>query len=414
MSKEPRAIKSLYLSHNGMVEALGQAQVLPYLRGLKSKGVDVHIVSFERDDVSSDDLQSLKGSLSSLGLGWTPLKRSTTAHHMSYKGWETLKGALKAIQTASKFSPDIVHARSYLPSAIADAVRSCFPNVKFVFDCRGMLADERFDAGQWDRSDLRYRLVKAYEKRLFNTADAVVFLTHHLERLALEGRWVHGSARMSVVPCCVDTEKFKPDVATRMRVRKELGIEDNVPVVMYSGSLGTWYLEDEMLSFVRAFQSVFPTALFMVLSHSDTSSLLNKAKKMGVEKAVRVHHVKPTRMPEYLLAGDVGLSFIKASFSKIGSSPTKVGEYLSAGLVVVTNPFNDDQKQLAERSHGCMQVTPFDDDALNACVRRIAPIIQEPYAVRSARCHDIATAYLSLETIGVPRYYDLYQSLVSV
>ena len=38
----------LFVSYNGMLEPLGQTQVLPYLRKLAEKGVRFTLLSFER------------------------------------------------------------------------------------------------------------------------------------------------------------------------------------------------------------------------------------------------------------------------------------------------------------------------------------------------------------------------------
>ena len=45
LGKDP--MRGLYVSQNGMAESLGQAQVLPYLRGLVRHGVEIDLVSFE-------------------------------------------------------------------------------------------------------------------------------------------------------------------------------------------------------------------------------------------------------------------------------------------------------------------------------------------------------------------------------
>lgn len=46
MSLEGRRV--LFISYNGMLEPLGQTQVLPYLRKLAQHGVQFTLLSFER------------------------------------------------------------------------------------------------------------------------------------------------------------------------------------------------------------------------------------------------------------------------------------------------------------------------------------------------------------------------------
>jgi glycosyltransferase involved in cell wall biosynthesis len=50
-----------------------------------------------------------------------------------------------------------------------------------------------------------------------------------------------------------------------------------------------------------------------------------------------VRTVPPSDVPALLAAADCGLAFRAPSFSQLGVSPIKVGEYLLSGLPVVTN-----------------------------------------------------------------------------
>ena len=45
----------LYVSYNGMLEPLGQSQVIPYLRELSKLGVRFTLLSFERDAAFTAD-----------------------------------------------------------------------------------------------------------------------------------------------------------------------------------------------------------------------------------------------------------------------------------------------------------------------------------------------------------------------
>ncbi|MGZ8842313.1 MAG: hypothetical protein ACXW18_01545, partial [Pyrinomonadaceae bacterium] len=39
----------LYISYNGMLDALGQSQVIPYLKALSARGVSFTLLSYERE-----------------------------------------------------------------------------------------------------------------------------------------------------------------------------------------------------------------------------------------------------------------------------------------------------------------------------------------------------------------------------
>ncbi len=68
----------LYISYNGMLDPLGQSQVLPYLRELTTLGVRFTLLSFERAAAFTLDgtakLDQLRMRLAADGIGWHALR----------------------------------------------------------------------------------------------------------------------------------------------------------------------------------------------------------------------------------------------------------------------------------------------------------------------------------------------------
>src|SRR6266850_6433811 len=64
----------LFISYNGMLDPLGQTQVLPYLRELTKKGVSFRLLSFERRKAFEPDgaekCRHLQRQLLSNGIDW--------------------------------------------------------------------------------------------------------------------------------------------------------------------------------------------------------------------------------------------------------------------------------------------------------------------------------------------------------
>ena len=57
MALEGRRV--LYISYNGMLDPLGQSQVLPYLRALAGRGVHFTLLSFERGEGAREGTDAL-------------------------------------------------------------------------------------------------------------------------------------------------------------------------------------------------------------------------------------------------------------------------------------------------------------------------------------------------------------------
>ena len=153
----------------------------------------------------------------------------------------------------------LIHARSYVAGLMALAVKRA-TGARFLFDMRGLWADERVDGGLWPAGGKLYRAAKNVERRLLLGADHVVTLTHASE---LEIRRFDYLARkmppITVIPTCADLDRF--------RIQRPLQTD---PFVLgYVGSVGTWYLLDEMLRCFVLLREQVPGARLLIVNRGE-------------------------------------------------------------------------------------------------------------------------------------------------
>lgn len=407
-------MRALYISQNGMLENLGQSQVLPYVRGLARRGVDFDLVSFELPDVLAPAVEELRESLARDRIRWHPLRRRRDPR-LRVKVEESMRGVAAVLARAALRRPDIVHGRSYFATAIADVAATLMPRAKLLFDCRGMIGDEYVDAGHWTEDRVEYRLVKRYETRAFRRAEGVVVLTEALKRWIESKRWLGAGTRIEAIPCCVDLEKFRFDADARTRLRRELGLQDKL-VLVYAGSLGTWYREPDVARFAGLVRrNVGPGGVaFLLLTAAKEDALVTLLRREGFgEGEVVVRSVPSSAMPSHLSAGDLGISFITSCFSKKGSSPTKVAEYLACGLPVVLNGDIGDQRDLARYDGACVVLDDFSANSLEQAAAEGTRLARTPLDARAAVGRHAAEKLFGLESVGVERYARLYTTLGS-
>ena len=65
--------KAIFLSYDGMTDPLGQSQVLPYLTELTKKGVDFHLISFEKEEKFVVHQKTIQGICDRAKIQWHPL-----------------------------------------------------------------------------------------------------------------------------------------------------------------------------------------------------------------------------------------------------------------------------------------------------------------------------------------------------
>jgi glycosyltransferase involved in cell wall biosynthesis len=242
--------------------------------------------------------------------------------------------------------------------------------------------------------------------------DAIVTLTEKIWPIIREWEGLRGRAiHHSVIPCCVDLERFRFDPVERQRRRAELELGDRFTMI-YSGSLDGWYLTDKMADFFAATLQSYPEAHLMWLtngSHSRVNELM-AARNIG-KTSFSVRSVAAMDVPSYLAAGDAGIAFIKRCFSKLASSPTKNGEYLACGLPLVINAGVGDSDAHIDEWHAGVLVNDFDTGELSRASRLIVEIAAEP-DVR-VRMRSISEKLFDLNSVGGERYSNLYERVFS-
>jgi glycosyltransferase involved in cell wall biosynthesis len=378
----------LFISYNGMLDPLGQTQVIPYLRELAARGVRFTLLSFERPKAFEPEgvaqTEQLREKLKSQGIEWhwLPYHQRPSVPATIY---DVLVGLRKASSLVKRNGIEMVHARGHIPATIALGLKRRF-GIKMIFDLRGLMAEEYVDAEHWREGGIPYRITKAAERRILASTDAIVTLTERIwpiikEWDGLRGRAVHHE----VIPCCVDLSLFRFSDEERQRRRTELGL-DNRFTLVYSGSLDGWYLTENMADFFAGFLQQKPDAhlLWLTTGSHDRVRQLMQSRNVKSDN-FSVLSIAPAAVPSYLAAADAGLAFIKRCVSKIASSPTKNGEYLACGLPLIINSGVGDSDSLINDWKAGVLIENFTEADYAAAGRSIEAIVAKPDVRSSAR-----------------------------
>lgn len=410
MALEGRRV--LFISYNGMLDPLGQSQVLPYLRVLAGRGVRFTLLSFERakafEPQGVSQCEQLRDKLKTQGIEWHWL-RYHQRPSIPATMYDVMAGYRKAASLVRRNRIEMVHARGHIPATIALWLKRRF-GVKMIFDLRGLMAEEYVDANHWREGGVPYRLTKAAERRILTATDGIVTLTERIWPIIREWEGLRSRAvHHEVIPCCVDLSLFEFSADDRARRRNELGLGDRFTMV-YSGSLDGWYLTEQMAEFFASYLKRDRQAhlLWLTTGSHDRVRELMARRNVGTEN-FSVLAVASSEVPSYLAAADVGLAFIKRCVSKIASSPTKNGEYLACGLPLVINAGVGDSDTLINDWKAGVLIEDFTDEALEKAGREVDTIVCDPAARTHAR--SVAEKVFDLKIAG-ERYAALYQRVL--
>jgi len=272
---------------------------------------------------------------------------------------------------------------------------------QFIFDVRGFWVDERVDGGLWRAGGGLYRVAKRVEQRLFRSADAVVSLTAAgADVIRAFPYWHNKTPMLTVIPTCVDLGRFAPAERPRPAAREAL-------VIGYLGSLGTWYLFDEMIALFKTAQRARPGSIFSIVSPTDPAWIEECLRRHQVpDSAYRIECVSRENVPNRVASFDVSLAFYRAGLSRKGTCPTKLGESLACGVPVIATPGIGDVDALLAQARVGTVVDCLDDEGYRAAWVRMEALLAEGPAL-SARCREAAQRF-SLEK-GIEKYDALYR-----
>lgn len=371
-----RGANVLYISYDGLADPLGQSQILPYLTGLAALGHRITVLSCEKPDRLARGGKRLAQQCANAGIDWVSLRYHKRPPILS-SVFDAFALQRTAIRLHRSKQYDIAHCRSYIPARAGLALKRRF-GVKLMFDMRGFWPDEKVEGGNWNLSNplyaAVYRYFKRLESRLLRGADCIVSLTEAgKSQLLTRPEMAGGITPIAVIPCCVDFSHFPlASGKLRMEARKHLGLGDDEQVLAYLGSLGSWYMLDEMLDFFRVYASRHEHARFLIVTQDDPHPIRDAAVRRGVDPdRLIIRPASREEVPNLIAAADLGIFFIRPVFSKKASSPTKMGEMLAAGLPIIANSGVGDVEQTVDKLESGVVIREFSEESYVSALKRL-------------------------------------------
>lgn len=401
---EKNAVAILYISYDGISEPLGQSQVLSYLEKL---AVDwrIYLISYEKSSDLANDTQMslLRDRCSRAGIFWKPLRYHKTPSLLA-TAFDIVVGCMLGWSIVRKHNVQIVHARSYVAAMIALVLKHT-KGVRFLFDMRGFWVDERVDGGLWRANGLAFRLGKKIEEIYLKQADHIISLTYAaVKELKKSPSLIAPHCQISVIPTCVDLQRFSLRDPEMRRSKKF--------ILGYIGSVGTWYSFDHVLTSFNLLLKQKPESTLLIINRNDHQAIRACLQSYGVApQSVELIQSTHDDMPRHIARMNAGIFFIKPTFSKRASSPTRLAEYLACGVPFLTNGGVGDVETLLSNFKVGVLVPSFESAGLRTAVGQLVSLAEAP-AIHSV-CRQVAESDFSLVN-GAVRYQQAYKRLSSI
>jgi glycosyltransferase involved in cell wall biosynthesis len=405
--------KVLFISYDGMTDPLGQSQVIPYLQGLSEHGYKIFLLSCEKQQVFLQNKAVIENLVTPFNITWVPLSYTKNPPVLS-----TLIDIIKLRKEAKRIHKentiDMVHTRPGVPALVGLWMKRKF-GIKFLNDIREFYADSRVDGNMWNLKNPLYKIVYNFFKRREVAAvaenDGIVCLTYAAEKIINQWPEYKKSIPLEVIPCSADLELFNPEKIAeteKVALKIELGISENDFIVSYLGSIGGWYLTDEMLEFCKVLSDQIPAAKFLFVSPHRHEEITAAAIKHNIDAGkIITRKASRQQVPVLLSLSHFSVFFIKPCYSKQSSSPTKHGEIMAMGIPLITNSGVGDVQTIVEQYHSGIVIQEFNQEEYSIVAEKIAAGIN----YNTAEIRQGAREFYALAS-AIEKYNRIYNSIL--
>ena len=389
--------KVLYISPDGILEPLGDSQVLKYLEKL-SANFSIILVSYKKSvDLSNlRKLEEIKSRCKASNIEWK-YKKYRQEIFIASQACNILNFIFFPLFVMMRHKISLIHIRSYMPGLCIPLLSIIF-RFKFIFDMRGFWADEKHDRLGWKKESAKYIFFKKLEKYLFKRADAVVTLTHGSKKY-INQHFKKPLRQIFVIRTCVDFKEFK--LPNKPLEKKGL-------VIGYLGTIDTAYDFDKFLLLIKDLRKYNDSMEIHFLTKASRSQIEPYLIKNGLgDLKYSNQYLGRDELSEAIVKFDILAFCLKSNFSILASMPTKIGESLACGIPILCNPFNEDIVQIIEHG-GVGEIYDFIEPFSKKRYEKLLVKIKSNSI--SSLCNEFSRKEFSLES-GALSYKEIYQSI---
>lgn len=189
-----------------------------------------------------------------------------------------------------------------------------------------------------NKSILAYFLSQSFNKYPLRKLCKVVAMSRNIQHSLLEAG-VNKSNTL-VIPNGIDTEKYKPSLKSRQKIKNLLKVDKNIKIVLFVGNLLNAKGLDIMLEAMAVLikkkgevRLIITTELKHIRFQNRWNKLTSKAKTLGIERYI-IYLGIVNFMPQLMAASDIVVAPYRNTFGP-SDYPLALMEAMSAGACVV-------------------------------------------------------------------------------
>lgn len=396
----------LYLSYNGLMEPIGQSQILPYVRDL-SAGRRLTLVTYEKpEDLDDSERRArFQAVVDECGIHWIPMRYHqrpalvSTAYDMAF-------GLFVCMVACIRTRTRIVHARSTVP-AVMGLLLKVLLGPKLIFDTRGFWIDERVRWGLFKEGAFDLRIARWFERRLLQNSDAIFVLSEAAAAtMRARPEVARSPQRVHVATTCTDLTLFHPG-----ETKESTPIPR--PLTMgYVGTLGHGYLFDPVLQFFIAIRKRVHDARLRIVNRRDHDYIRQRLDANGIDpQVVDIVACDHRDVPGQIRTMHFGVFFYAWPDTRTPPVFTRMGEFLACGVPCVSNVEGKGATRILAKKRAGLVLPDVDLHTIENAVEDMLVLLLDKGL--GDRCVEAAREHFSLAA-GLQTYRDAYRTLGSL
>lgn len=240
---------------------------------------------------------------------------------------------------------NILHCRSYHATYLA--LRTKIKNnldINIIFDARGIVPEEGIIKRLYSEDSDTYKFWKKIELNLIKDSDAVVTVS---EPFTDHFRGIFPSEKIHTIYTSTDIDVFRK-LDNKKELKGKFGLESASKILIYIGSIGAerWHTPKNLVEVYTYFRKAFDNTRLFVVTQTRIKKEIEELfieNDIGLDELLVKSSTRLEDTNEFLNTADYGVipfregeDYLNEIFGRVMMG-SKTGEYLSAGLPVITN-----------------------------------------------------------------------------
>ena len=306
--------KVIFFSYDGFFDPLGQSQIKPYIYYLSKKNYSITLISYEKNSKPINIEKILDNHIK------LNFRRGIIGKFLNI-----IVGIYYLRKISHKIKPDLVHLRGFIPAFI---FYLSFLKIKYLYDFRSFAVGEHVDTGNLKEGSITHRIFENVDKKLIQNSSGIIVLEKYAENLLYQTYKVP-KVPIKIIRTCTDQSLYKLKNSYKYSVNRK------IKFVSLGGAIPP-YRSDLMLKVVKSLINLGLNVSIDFINKSDHKHILINARKIGFpENCLNIYSLDHNLISHHLNNFDFGLIFYDSSKWRRVCSPTKLGEFLSAGLPII-------------------------------------------------------------------------------